>query len=177
MKIFVETERLILREILPTDLEGMYALDSDPEVHKYLGNQPVTSKDQVADTIQYIRQQYVDYGIGRWAVIDKSTHAFMGWSGLKWVTEPTNNHQYYYDLGYRLIPKFWGKGIATETAIASLAYAFDQLEADSVYAAASGANTGSNRVLRKIGMQFIETFYYEDILCNWYKLERMEYNG
>ena len=42
MNIFVETERLILREILPTDVEGLFELDSDPEVHRYLGNKPVT---------------------------------------------------------------------------------------------------------------------------------------
>lgn len=100
----------------------------------------------------------------------------MGWSGLKCVTERSNNHQDYYDLGYRRIPKFWGKGIATETAVASLAFAFYQLKADSVYAVASGANAGSNQVLRKAGMQFVETFYYEDILCNGYKPERAEYN-
>ena len=41
MKVFVETERLILRELLPTDIDGMFELDSDPVVHKYLGNNPI----------------------------------------------------------------------------------------------------------------------------------------
>jgi hypothetical protein len=40
VKIFAETERLILREILPTDIDGLFELDFDPEVHKYLGNKP-----------------------------------------------------------------------------------------------------------------------------------------
>ena len=75
MKIFAETDRLILREILPTDIDGMYELDSDPEVHRYLGNQPVTNKDQVVEVINFIRQQYIDNGIGRWAIIDKKTNA------------------------------------------------------------------------------------------------------
>ncbi len=38
MKIFAETKRLILREIVPSDVVGLFELDSDPEVHKYLGN-------------------------------------------------------------------------------------------------------------------------------------------
>lgn len=65
MKIFVETERLILREILPTDIDGMFELDSDLEVHQYLGNQPITHKQQAVDAINFIRQQYIDHGIGR----------------------------------------------------------------------------------------------------------------
>ena len=40
----------------------------------------------------FVRQQYRDHGIGRWAVIDKKTNEFIGWTGLKFVTELTNNH-------------------------------------------------------------------------------------
>ncbi|MDB5263539.1 MAG: acetyltransferase, ribosomal protein N-acetylase [Adhaeribacter sp.] len=53
MKIFAETERLVLREILPTDIDGMFELDSDLEVHRYLGNKPVTNKDQIIDVINF----------------------------------------------------------------------------------------------------------------------------
>ena len=53
MKIFAETERLILREMLPTDVEEMYQLDADPEVHKYLGNKSVTSREQTVDVINF----------------------------------------------------------------------------------------------------------------------------
>src|SRR5690606_24565220 len=133
IKVFSETERFILREILPTDVDKLFELDSDPEVHRYLGNSPVTGKDQIIDVINFIRQQYVDNGIGRWAIIDKKTNDFIGWTGLKFVTDLTNNHKNYYDLGYRLIKKYWGQGIATETALASLNYAFDKLNADEVY--------------------------------------------
>ncbi len=175
MKIFVETERLILREILPTYVDGMFELDSDPEVHRYLGNKPVMHKDQIIEVINGIRQQYVDNGIGRWAIVDKKTNAFIGWTGLKYATELTNNHQNYYDLGYRLIRKYWGQGIATETALVSLEYAFSNLSVEEVYAAASIENEGSNKILKKIGLKFIETFYYEDIKCNWYKIDKVEY--
>ena len=44
MKFHIETKRLILRELRLTDLEGMFELDSNPEVHKYLGNKPVKTK-------------------------------------------------------------------------------------------------------------------------------------
>jgi [ribosomal protein S5]-alanine N-acetyltransferase len=53
MKIFAETERLILREILPMDVDGLFELDSDPEVHRYSGNNPITHKGQTVDIIIY----------------------------------------------------------------------------------------------------------------------------
>ena len=177
MKIFVETERLILREILPTDVDGLFELDSDPEVHRYLGNKPVTDKDQIVDVINFIRQQYIDNGIGRWAIINKKTNDFIGWTGLKFVTDLTNNHKNYYDLGYRLIKRYWGQGIATETAIASLQYAFDKLDASEVYAMADCENDGSNKILNKIGLTFIETFDLDGIKHNWYKIDKTEYDN
>jgi [ribosomal protein S5]-alanine N-acetyltransferase len=176
MEIFAETERLILREILPTDVDGFFELDSDPDVHRYLGNKPITNKGQAIAVIQSIRQQYVDNGIGRWAVIDKKTNEFVGWTGLKLITEEVNQHVNHLDLGYRLIKRYWGKGIATETAIASLAYAFDKLHAQEVYAMANVENKASNAVLQKVGLKFVETFYLEEMKKNWYKIEKEEFN-
>lgn len=175
MKIFVETKRLLLREILPTDIDGMYELDSDPEVHSYLGNKPINNKEEVIDIINFIRQQYADNGIGRWAIIDKKTNAFMGWAGLKLITNETNHHNNYYDLGYRLIKKYWGQGIATEASIATLQYAFEKLNTNEVYAIADSENNGSNKILKKIGFTFIEDFNLDGIKHNWYKIDKTEY--
>lgn len=177
MKIFAETDRLILREILPEDIDGMFKLDSDPEVHKYLGNKTITNREEVIDIINYIRQQYYDYGIGRWAIIDKETNDFIGWTGLKYETKLINNHKNYYDLGYRLIKKYWGQGIATETAHVSLHFAFNNLNTKEIFAAASCKNEASNKVLQKIGMRFIETFYYEDIKCNWFRIDKSDFEN
>ena len=74
MQVFVETQRLLLGEIVPEDVEGMFELDSDREVHRFLGNQPVSSRVESMAIINMIRQQYKDNGIGRWAVIDKLSH-------------------------------------------------------------------------------------------------------
>lgn len=177
MKVFAETERTILREILPTDIDGLFELDSDPEVHRYLGNKPVADKNQIIDVINFIRQQYVDNGIGRWAIIDKKTKDFIGWTGLKFVTDLTNKHKNYYDLGYRLKKKYWGQGIATETAFASLDYAFNKLNANEVYAMADCQNDGSNKILKKVGLNFIERFDLDGIEHNWYKIDKSGYEN
>lgn len=175
MKIFAVKGRLILREILQSDIEGMFVLDSDPEVHKYLGNKPVEKIEQISDVIDFIRQQYIDHGIGRWAIIDKKSNDFIGWAGLKFVIELTNKHRNYYDLGYRLVRKYWGQGIATESAIASLEYAFEHLNVNEVYSIADSKNDGSNKILRKVGLKFIEKFDLEGTEHNWYKITKDEY--
>jgi RimJ/RimL family protein N-acetyltransferase len=175
MNIFAETKRLVLREILPSDAAGLFELDSDPEVHRYLGNKPVKDKAKIIEIIEFIRQQYADNGIGRWAVVDKVTGDFMGWSGIKLETNTTNGHQNYYDLGYRLIRRYWGQGIATESAIASLDYGFQKLHIKEVHGAASCENAASNKILLKTGLRFVESFQFEGIACNWYKMERADY--
>lgn len=175
MKKIIETERFYLREILPTDVDGLFELDSDADVHRYLGNNPVNNKNQIVDVISFIRQQYIDNGIGRLAIIEKESNGFVGWAGLKLITETTNNNIDFYDLGYRLIKKYWNKGIGTEVASATLKYAFDELNLTEVYAMADCDNVGSNKILKKIGFDFIETFDLDEIQHNWYKIERENY--
>ena len=83
MKIFAETKHLLLREIVIEDTGDMFRLDSDPRVHKYLGNNPIKCMGKAKAYIDYIRMQYETYGIGRWAAIEKSSGNWIGWTGLK----------------------------------------------------------------------------------------------
>lgn len=177
MKILAETPRLLLREIALTDVGGMFALDSDPEVHRYLGNKPVTTKEQALEVIHFIRQQYLDNGIGRWAILDKETNEFIGWTGLKFERNMTNHHINYYDLGYRLRKEYWGKGIATEAALASLNHAFNVLQLEEVFAMADCENQGSNHLLKKVGMKLIEVFKLDGIPTNWYRISKAAYEA
>ncbi len=174
MNTFVETDRFFLREILEKDVEGLFALDSDPEVHRYLGEHPVKNRQQVEEIIAYVRRQYEVNGIGRWAIIDKKSHEFVGWTGLKYEEE-VRKEAPYYDLGYRLRREFWGRGIATETALASLEYGFRQMKLKKICAAAHVDNIGSNRVLSKVGMQLLSPFEFEGEMHNWYELDKSDW--
>jgi ribosomal-protein-alanine N-acetyltransferase len=171
MKIFAETERLILREILPTDDRHLFELDSDPEVHTYVGRKPVTTIAECRAVIENIRGQYQKHGIGRWAVVLKSTHEFIGWAGLKLVTEPVNNHTGYYDLGYRFMRKHWGKGYASEVAGASVKYGFGVLGLKKINAYAHSENLASRKVLEKTDLQFIELFQEAGEENAWYEIK------
>lgn len=170
MKVFVTTERFILREFLESDAQAFYEMDSDPEVHKYLGGNTVSSLEETEKAMNNVRQQYQDNGIGRWTIEEKESGEVLGWSGLKYETGLKKGVAYY-DLGYRLLRKHWGKGVATETAIASLNYGFKVMKLPEICAAAHIGNKGSNKILRKIGMNYVEDFYWEDIKCHWYELK------
>lgn len=166
----IETERFILRPFLETDVQDIFELDSDLDVHRYLGY-PTKSMEEAQATVAYVQNQYKKDGLGRWAVIDKKTNEFIGWSGLKYEREVRDNMDYY-DLGYRLKKKYWGKGIATETALASLKYGFETLNLNEIFAGAHVDNIGSNKVLQKVGLQLLETFEYEGVPHHWYSINK-----
>ena len=170
MKTIIETKRLILRRITEADAQDFFELDSNPNVHQFLGNNPVKTIEQSQAMIANILEQYKTNGLGRLAMIDKVTHEFIGWSGLKYE-ENVRKEFNYYDLGYRLKEQFWGKGYATESAFASLDYGFKDLKLKEIGAAADKDHIASNTILKKIGMQASGTFVFEDEICNWYNLK------
>jgi ribosomal-protein-alanine N-acetyltransferase len=172
MQFHLETERLILRNIQTSDIDGMFELDSDPEVHKYLGNKPFTAKSQTENNIKEIIKQYENYGIGRWAMVNKQTNEFMGWSGLKFNTITVNGFTNFYDVGYRIIKRFWRKGYATESSIAALEYGFKRLDLDTIYGITDKDNQASHQILLKIGLNYVEDFYDENLNLNlrWYNI-------
>ena len=173
----LETPSLILRELELGDAEGMFLLDSNPEVHRYLGNKPIKTIEESLKIIEFVQDQYKKYGIGRWAVIHKDTNEFVGWSGLKYNPTTTNGVSNYYDLGYRFRQEFWGNGYGLESAQVCLKYGFDNMQLPSLYAAAHQANIASNKILKNIGFKNMGAFNYEQERQIWYKIDNYELNS
>lgn len=171
MNLILETDRLILREFQLSDADAFFAMDSNPKVHQYLWNKPVQKIEETFEVIELVRKQYIDNGIGRFAMISKETNEFIGWSGLKFNTEMVNNKVNFYDIGYRLDEKFWKKGYASEASFAWLNYAFETMKIKILEAAAHSDNEASNRILQKIGMQMTETYLDNGVSWNWYAIE------
>lgn len=178
MNILIHTQRLIIRPLTAADAPGMFAMDSDPAVHTYLGNKPVTSIDTIHEVIKSVRQQYTDNGIGRWAMINKETGEFIGWTGFKLMCTTLNGHTNYYDFGYRMAQKYWGMGLATEGGRAALHYGINQLRFKDIYAITDDGNAASRNVLQKLGFSFQHIFNFDDDTfpqfvgtpTTWYKL-------
>lgn len=175
MKFYIETSRLILRDMLPEDVDAMFELDSDPEVVKFIGIKPAANKDETAAMIEFVRQQYIDNGIGRWVAVEKSGGEVVGWSGLKFITKSENNRNHFYDVGYRLLKRHWGKGYATESAKAALQFGFEVMKLDEIIGTVHAENYASQRVLNKCGLKFIENFMHDELPCHWMSIKRDEW--
>ena len=170
MSIYIETPRLYIRELLPTDDEGMFEMDSDPAVHRYLGNTPVTSIERSREVIAIIRKQYGDFGIGRWAVIKKRGDEFLGWTGFKFMDKPVNKRSEFLDFGYRFKSSCWKQGYGYESAVAALDHGLNKLGFKDVYAMTDVENAGSRRILEKLGFRYVETFPYDGSNYAWVDL-------
>lgn len=170
MKIILETERLVLRTFTPDDAKMFYDLCKDPKVVKYVGEKPLESEEQALQimTEKILKEQYEQFGYGRWAIHIKKNGLFIGWCGLK-------NENGEIDLGYRLKKRFWNKGFATEAAQGVLQYGFETLNLDKIHAKAMQENVASVEVMKKIGMKFIDQRMFDLHPGVYYELTKNEW--
>ncbi|WP_046245650.1 GNAT family N-acetyltransferase [Hymenobacter terrenus] len=167
-----DTDRLHFRPFVEADVAGMFKLDSDPAVHRYLGGHLLTDPAQSLEMIHFIQAQYRATGIGRWAVLLRATGEFMGWAGLKLVSGPVNGQHNFYDLGYRFSPRYWGQGYGNEAARAWLDYGFQIMGLLRICAYADIDNVASRRILEKIGLQLGNEFIEDGVRCVWYEADK-----
>jgi ribosomal-protein-alanine N-acetyltransferase len=154
--MILETDRLILREITLADTKDMLALHGNDVVQKHTLEPTITSFHEMEKIIQERMLNYKKYGYGRWAVILKPTNKFVGWAGLAYLPEFDLT-----DLGYRLLPEFWGQGIATEASKAILSYGFETLKLKKIVAIALKEHKASIKVMENAGMTFDKFSPYE----------------
>lgn len=163
---FLETERTVLRPFIIEDSIALFNLNQDPEVLKYTGDVPFQSVEEANHFImQYIKTQAP--GLGRWAVIHKTSDQFLGWCGIKY--NPDLNE---YDLGFRFFKMYWGQGFATEVSRASLNYGFHQLDLPAIVGRAMTQNAASIRVLQKNGMHFSKCILEKGVAWQVYEIVR-----
>jgi [ribosomal protein S5]-alanine N-acetyltransferase len=166
MHFVIETERLFLRCFTETDASLIYELNLDPDVTRYTYD-PLIDLEQAAKILkESILTQYALYNFGRWAVHLKSSGEFIGWCGLKYRSEL---HEV--DLGYRFKKQAWGKGYATESALACIKYGFETLKLKRITGRAVIENTTSIKVLEKCGMTYLGEQVVEGYLHRTYAIK------
>ena len=162
MQVVVETERMLLRRFSTADSGLLAALYGDPRVMRFITLQPPSLAEVESKILpEYLREyRELPDGLGSFAAIEKETGQMAGRFSLR----PANSYGLAggTELGYRLYPTFWGRGLATEGARALIASAFERLRLDRVVATTMADNTGSWRVLEKCGLRRVKTFYYPD---------------
>lgn len=175
METIVTTNRLNLCLMEDLHADDLFEMDADPDVHLYIDQSPLRDRSEQLKVIRIIQNQYETLGIGRWSILLRETNECIGWAGLKKCLEPLNGYQGYYDLGYRLKKKHWGKGYATEASHAVVRFGFAKMGLDKIHAAVDAQNLGSQNVLTKIGFEKINSFSLDDRLHHWFTISTEQY--
>jgi len=158
MQIFLETERLLLRQFTEDDVDNLVELDSDPDVMRFVNGGRPTPRDEIENVVLATFLDYYERfaGYGFWAAVEKSTGRFVGWFHLR-PAEGARSDEV--ELGYRLRRSAWGKGYATEGSRALIHKGFAELGVRRVVASTMVVNVASRRVMEKAGLQFVRTFH------------------
>jgi RimJ/RimL family protein N-acetyltransferase len=158
MRVFLETERLLLREFTADDLDNLVALDGDPEVMRHVTGGRATPREEIRDDILSAFLAYHDRGAGYgfWAAIEKASGDFLGWFHFRpRPGDPADEPE----LGYRLVRSAWGKGYATEGSRALVRKGFTELGVRRVVAETMVVHVASRRVMEKAGLRLVRIFH------------------
>jgi len=150
MKI-LETRRLVLRHLVPDDLDNLFALYSDPEVRRYFP-EGILTYEETKDELEWFLNGHPKYPeLGLWATIHKETDNFIGRCGL--LPCVIDGHPEV-EVAYMLVKEYWGQGLGTEAAQGILDYGFEKLKLSRLISLIDEDNLASIKVARNIGMSF-----------------------
>ena len=165
--MWLETQRLILREFQLEDSSQLAPILANPQVMKFSPT-GILSVEQTLIKVNSLINSYKKHGWGKWAIIHKEGHKLIGYCGLA-VEQVDNVNEP--EIGYRLAPEFWGKGLATEAASAAVQQGFEKFKLPYILGIVDPANTASLKVLEKLGMRYERKTIFSSILMDIYRLD------
>lgn len=177
----IKTNRLGLRNWHKKDIISATRMNADKAVREFFPN--TMSQQETEEFIKKMQQHFINYRYCYFAVDELASQEFIGFIGL---SNQTFKSQFTpcVDIGWRLVTKAWGKGYATEGALACLHFAFKTLNLPKVYAIAPELNLKSQRVMQKIGMKEYTRFKHPKIAaenplknCVAYRILKKDYKS
>ncbi len=168
--IILETERLLHRKVTPDDLETIIGFRSDDEVSRYLGGERAKTREYNEARMKFYLECWEKHGYGTTMMIWKETGEEIGWSGIQPLEDTGLT-----EVGYGLIKKFWRQGIGLEAAHGWLEYGFTKANLERIVALAVPENTGSWRIMEKLGMRFEKNEEHYGLECKLYSITKEEF--
>lgn len=144
------TDRLILRPLTLEDAEDVYAYASDPMVARWVLWHQHSS---LSDSVMYVKsvlRKYANGDCAEWGLELKESGRVIGTCGF--VNLDTEHRRA--EIGYALGQPYWGRGLATEAARATVSFGFRQLNLNRIEARCATLNTPSELVMARIGMRY-----------------------
>jgi len=160
-----------MREFCQEDLDAVFEFSINSKVCKYTGDQGIVKNKQDAQKIiqNVWLAEYEKYGYARYALIHKVDNKVIGFCGVKYEPNLLGPGVGCPEIGCRMLPEYWGKGLATEAVKACLNYARGALGLTRIIGEVAAENTASNKLLLKLGFKMTEK--YEK---NGFKINRYE---
>jgi len=143
----IETDRLLIRPLVETDLDPFANMVADPDVMKYIADGKTLSRHKAFYYIKECRMHEKTLGYSRYAVLLKDNVSFIGFCGFK----PYFGNN---DLGWRYAKDNWGMGYGTEAAKAVLQHGLDNLKMKKIVCISHPENIASIRIMKKIGLVY-----------------------
>lgn len=172
----LETARLLLRSWRQEDLGPYARMCADPEIMRYIGGASPLSREQSEEQVARFVRHWEERGFGLWAVEEKATGNFIGRIGLKHHEDwPEGEHKT--EVGWMLDRSYWCRGLATEGALASLRYGFEELGLERIISIAQTTNAASRRVMEKAGLTLQGETRWRDNDVVWYAVDRREWGA
>lgn len=173
------TLRLSLVPFTIADVNGLNALNSDPEVMRYISGRPETLEETIA-VVERVERRWQEHGYSWWSFKDRASGEIVGAGAvqnLRREASPTPDLACPLELGWRLRRDHWKRGLASEAARAMADFAFDTLRAETLYAVCDPANAASARVMVRLGMesQGLQTWYGKSL--STYRITSAQWNS
>lgn len=155
------TERLRLEPFDDAHLDGLNAINSDPEVMRYLT--APESRKETLDVIRRVKNRWLEYGFSWWSFVERASGEIVGAGCIQRLRRSGESPDPAcpLEVGWRLRRDRWHQGLATEAAVTMADFAFQTLRADVLYAVCHPDNAASASVMKRLAMRYrgIEIWY------------------
>ncbi len=179
MEYLFTSERLGFRSWEESDIEDFTALNKDKEVMRYFPN--ALSNQESLAFYNRLKNHHRQYGYTYFPVEIKEEKKFIGFIGMAFQ-EYSSQYTPATDIGWRLFPKYWGRGYATEGARACLHYGFEKLKMDRIISVCPRTNIISEHVMVKLKMEKLGYFEHPKLAnfpelqtCVCYEIKKVTY--
>jgi ribosomal-protein-alanine N-acetyltransferase len=165
----LETERLLLRRLIPGDLNALAALYADPEIRRYFPDGTLT-RDETREELAWFLDGHPEHPeLGLWATLRKSDGAFLGRCGLlPWTIDGRLETEIAYLFG----KEYWRQGFGREVAQALVRHGFEALGLTRLIALIDPAHTASIRTAESAGLSFERQVRIEGVDSALYSITR-----
>lgn len=166
----IHTQRLTLRPLQPSDAAALHRIYQVDGVLRYFPNPQPPLLERVERNLVLQQAHWEQHGYGNWAVLAPGQLEMIGWAGLQFLPETGET-----EVGFLLDRPFWGRGYATEAALASLEFGFEKFQFPEIIALVHPENLASQRVIAKCRMPYFDRKVYFGLELFRYRLTLESY--